>query len=110
MQYRFLGRTGLRVSELCFGTQTFGWGADEAMAHLLADTFVEAGGNFFDSSDSYNAGEAETMLGNWLQNHGRRSQLVIATKIYFKAGDGPNDMGLSRKHILDQVEVSLRRL
>lgn len=110
MQYRFLGKTGMKVSELCFGTQTFGWGADEATAHLLADTFVEAGGNCFDSSDSYNGGQAETMLGNWLRSHGKRSQLVITTKIFFLAGDGPNDTGLSRKHILDQVEVSLRRL
>lgn len=110
MEYRFMGRTGLKVSELCMGTQTFGWGADEPTAHAMADRFVEAGGNFFDTSNIYNAGQSETMLGNWLKQRGRRSQLVIATKVFFPAGDGPNDTGLSRKHILEQVEASLRRL
>jgi aryl-alcohol dehydrogenase-like predicted oxidoreductase len=58
MQYRLLGRTGLKVSELCMGTQTFGWGADEAMAYSISDRFVEAGGNFFDTSNTYNKGKA----------------------------------------------------
>lgn len=110
MEYRFMGRTGLKVSELCLGTQTFGWGADEPMAHAIADRFVEAGGNFFDTSNIYNKGQSETMLGNWLKSRGNRSQFVIATKVFFPAGEGPNDTGLSRKHLFDQIDASLRRL
>lgn len=110
MDYRFMGRTGLKVSELCLGTQTFGWGADESAAQALADRFVAAGGNFFDSSNTYNKGASETMLGNWLKSRGDRSKLVIATKVFFPAGDGPNDTGLSRKHLFDQIDASLRRL
>jgi aryl-alcohol dehydrogenase-like predicted oxidoreductase len=110
MEYRFLGRTGLKVSEICLGTQTFGWGADQATAYALADRFVEAGGNFFDTSNIYNQGQSETMLGNWLKSRGNRSRLVVATKVFFPTGDGPNDTGLSRKHIFDQIDTSLRRL
>ena len=110
MEYRFMGRTGLRVSEICLGTQTFGWGADEATAHTLANRFVEAGGNFFDTSNIYNEGQSETMLGSWLKKRGDRSRLVIASKVFFPAGDGPNDTGLSRKHILEQIDGTLRRL
>jgi aryl-alcohol dehydrogenase-like predicted oxidoreductase len=110
MEYRFMGRTGLKVSELCLGTQTFGWGADEPTAHALADRFVEAGGNFFDTSNIYNEGQSETMLGTWLKSRGNRSQLVIASKVYFPVGDGPNDTGLTRKHILEQIDASLQRL
>jgi aryl-alcohol dehydrogenase-like predicted oxidoreductase len=110
MQYRFLGGTGLKVSEICLGTQTFGWGADEATAHRLADQFVAAGGNFFDTSNIYNQGQSELMLGTWLKGRGRRSQVVVATKVFFPTGDGPNDTGLSRKHIFDQIDASLSRL
>jgi aryl-alcohol dehydrogenase-like predicted oxidoreductase len=110
MNYRFMGRTGLKVSELCMGTQTFGWGVDEAAAYALADQFVDAGGNFFDTSNTYNQGQSETILGNWLKRTGTRSRLVIATKVFFPAGDGPNDTGLSRKHIFEQIDASLRRL
>jgi len=110
MEYRFMGRTGLRVSELCLGTQTFGWGADEPTAHALADRFVEAGGNFFDTSNIYNEGQSESMLGNWLKSRGNRARLVIATKVFFPTGDGPNETGLSRKHIFEQIDASLRRL
>lgn len=110
MEYRFLGRTGLKVSELCFGTQTFGWGADEKTAHRMADRFVEAGGNFFDTADIYNEGQAETILGRWLKARGHRSDLVIATKVFFPTGKGPNDTGLSRKHIFEAIDNSLRRL
>lgn len=110
MDYRFMGRTGMKVSELCFGTQTFGWGADEPTAHRMADMFVDAGGNFFDTSNTYNEGQSETMLGNWLAKQPDRSKLVIASKVFFPAGDGPNDTGLSRKHIMTQIDESLRRL
>ena len=110
MNYRFMGRTGLIVSEICLGCQTFGWGADEPTAYALADRFVEAGGNFFDTSNTYNEGRSETMLGSWLKSRNNRAQLVINTKVFFPAGRGPNDTGLSRKHILEQIDTSLRRL
>lgn len=110
MEYRFMGRTGLKVSELCMGTQTFGWVTAEADAGSMMDRFVEAGGNFFDTSNIYNEGRSETILGNWLKRRGRRDQLVIASKVFFPAGQGPNDTGLSRKHIFDQIDRSLQRL
>ncbi|MEM3485297.1 MAG: aldo/keto reductase [Candidatus Bathyarchaeia archaeon] len=110
MDYRYLGKTGLKVSELCLGTQTFGWVTNETEAFLILDRFVDAGGNFFDTADSYNQGASETIFGKWIKQHGQRSSLVVATKTYFPTGKGPNDMGLSRKHIIEAVERSLRRL
>lgn len=89
MEYRFMGRTGLKVSELCFGTQTFGWGADEKTAHAMADRFVEAGSNFFDTSNTYNEGQAEIILGRWLKSRGHRSDFIVATKVFFPIGEGP---------------------
>ncbi|MGE5139352.1 MAG: aldo/keto reductase [Rudaea sp.] len=111
MQYRFMGRTGLKVSEIMLGCQTFGWGADEASAHTLADCFVDSGGTFFDTSNIYNEGESERILGTWIKSRGNRHRYVIASKVFFPAGDkGPNDTGLTRKHILDQIDRSLKRL
>ena len=110
MEYRYLGRTGLRVSELSMGTQTFGWGAEEKQAHRMADSFAEAGGNFFDTSSTYNEGASEEILGSWLHARGNRDSMVIATKVFFPSGEGPNDAGLSRSYILRSVETSLRRL
>ncbi len=110
MEYRFLGNTGLKVSELEMGVQTFGWGADEKTAHAMADLYVEAGGNFFDTADIYNEGLAESMLGSWLKARGNRQSLIIATKVFFPTGEGPNDSGLSRRHIFQSVDESLRRL
>jgi aryl-alcohol dehydrogenase-like predicted oxidoreductase len=110
MKYRFLGKTGLKVSELCMGTQTFGWGADEAIAAAMSDRFVEAGGNFFDTSNTYNEGKSEIMLGNWLKKKGNHPQMIVATKVFFPTGSGPNDSGLSRKHIFEQIDISLHRL
>ena len=110
MEYRFLGNTGLKVSELAFGTQTFGWGADEKTAHALADLFLEAGGNLFDTADSYNSGLAESMLGSWLKARKNRHSVIVATKVFFPTGDGPNDAGASRKHIFHSIDESLGRL
>jgi len=110
MQYRFLGNTGLKVSELALGTQTFGWGADEKTAHAMADLFVEAGGNLFDTADIYNEGVAESMLGSWLKARKNRHSLIVATKVFFPTGEGPNDTGTSRKHIFHSINESLRRL
>jgi aryl-alcohol dehydrogenase-like predicted oxidoreductase len=109
MEYRYLGRTGLKVSELCLGTMTFGREASEETSHQLLDRFVEAGGNFIDTADVYAGSVSEKILGRWLKGK-RRDDFVIATKVRFSTGDGPNDVGLSRKHILTGIEASLRRL
>jgi aryl-alcohol dehydrogenase-like predicted oxidoreductase len=109
MNYRQLGRSGLRVSELCLGAMTFGREADEETSCQLLDSFAEAGGNFIDTADVYSNGKSEEILGSWLQGK-RRDDYVIATKVRFRMGEGTNDIGLSRKHILSGVEASLRRL
>ncbi|MDP1713402.1 MAG: aldo/keto reductase [Anaerolineales bacterium] len=111
MDYRYVGRTGVKVSEIMLGCQTFGWSADEPTAHALADCFVDAGGNFFDTSNTYNEGESERILGTWLKSRENRQRFVIASKVFFPADDkGPNDNGLTRKHIMDQIDRSLKRL
>ncbi|MEE8593935.1 MAG: aldo/keto reductase [Candidatus Bipolaricaulota bacterium] len=110
MDYRRVGDTGLFVSQMCLGTETFGWGADERTAHAMGDRFVDAGGNFFDTANIYNSGQAEVMLGKWLKKHGARSQYVVATKAYFPVGKNANDHGLSRKHLLSAIDDSLTRL
>jgi len=109
MRYRYLGRTGLKVSELCLGAMTFGRETTEADSFRMLDCFVEAGGNFIDTADVYSQGISEQILGRWLSGK-RRDDFVIATKVRFPMGDGPNDVGLSRKHIMSAVEDSLRRL
>lgn len=110
MKRVFLGNCGLIVSELAMGTQTFGWGAEERTAHAMADRFVEQGGLLFDTSSTYNGGASESMLGSWLKSRNSRHSVVLATKVFFATGEGANDSGLSRKHILRTVEESLRRL
>ena len=108
MEYRRLGRCGLKVSELCLGTMTFGHGADEAEAKRLVDLALGSGINFFDTANTYNNGQSETMLGNALK--GRRRDAVVATKFFNPMGPGPNDSGTSRVHIMNAIEDSLRRL
>ncbi|HEX5326067.1 MAG TPA: aldo/keto reductase [Acetobacteraceae bacterium] len=108
MDYRRVGRSGLKVSEICLGTMTFGNGADKAEADRMLSLAVEAGVNFIDTADSYNDGTAETMLGGLLGS--RRHDAVIATKVFNPMGSGPNDSGMSRLHIMRAVEASLRRL
>ena len=108
MRYKQLGRTGLKVSEACLGTNMFGRVADAEMARAMVDCAVEHGINFFDTADVYGNGTSEEYLGRAIQ--GRRAPLVIATKVRSKMGPGPNDEGLSRKHLIDGVESSLRRL
>ena len=117
MEYRKLGRTGLRVSEICFGTATFGWHTDEAEAHRMLDEFVSTGSNFVDTADYYSAwaegsyaGRSEEVIGEWFARTGRRHEVVLATKVCSPVGDLPNDRGLSRRHIMDAAEASLRRL
>ncbi|MFH8610484.1 aldo/keto reductase [Streptomyces sp. NPDC018029] len=109
MKQRFLGRTGLRVSELCLGTMMFGSAADEATSHRMLDAFAEAGGTFIDTADMYGRGVSEEILGRWLKGR-RRDELVVATKVFATMSDAPNAGGLSRKHILSAVDASLRRL
>ena len=111
MRIRTLGRTGLRVSELCLGAMTFGmegWGCDEDTALKLIDKFLDGGGNFIDTADAYSATASEDICGKAM--HGRRAQIVIATKCTMPVGAGPNDRGSSRKHIRESCEASLRRL
>jgi aryl-alcohol dehydrogenase-like predicted oxidoreductase len=109
MQYRYLGRTGLKVSELCLGAMTFGRESSEEVSFQMLNRFVEAGGNFIDTADVYSQGVSEEILGRWLKDK-RRDDFAIATKVRFPMGPGPNDVGLSRKHILAAAEASLRRL
>lgn len=116
MEYRRLGRTGLKVSPLCMGTMNFGWTADEKAAYQVFSAAADAGINFYDTADVYSrwapgnpGGVSETYLGKWLKKQ-PRSKFVIATKVRAPMGDGPNDVGLSRAHILDAVDASLRRL
>jgi aryl-alcohol dehydrogenase-like predicted oxidoreductase len=104
-----MGRTGLRVSELCLGAMTFGRETGEEDSGKILDRFVEAGGNFIDTADVYSAGKSEEILGRWLKGR-HRDDLVLATKVRFRTGPGTNEIGLSRKHILAGVENSLRRL
>lgn len=109
MDYRFLGSTGLKVSELCLGAMTFGRETPEDESYQMLNRFVGVGGNFIDTADVYSQGLLETILGMWLKTQ-NRDELVIATKVRFAMGVGPNDVGLNRKHILAGVEASLRRL
>jgi len=110
MEYRNLGRTGLKVSELCMGTMTFGWTASEEQSFAVLDAYVESGGNFLDTANVYSRGVSEEIIGRWLKARGNRHEIIVATKVRGKMGDGPNDVGLSRKHILDSIEASLQRL
>ncbi len=104
-----MGRTGLKVSELCLGALTFGRESSEELSYRILDRFVEAGGNFIDTADTYSFGGSEEVLGRWLERQ-KRDELVIATKARFPMSREPNDVGLSRKHLLASVESSLRRL
>ena len=108
MELRSLGRTGIRVSELCLGCMTFGREADEATSKQMVDRFVDAGGNFVDTADVYSQGVSEEITGRAIK--AKRDQIVLATKVRFPMGDGPNDVGASRRHIRLGVEASLRRL
>jgi aryl-alcohol dehydrogenase-like predicted oxidoreductase len=115
MKTKRMGRTGLKVAEICLGTMTFGQQCDEATSFAIMDTAHELGVDFFDTADGYpmggtraTVGATETIVGKWLK--GRRHQIVLATKCWVPMGRGPNDGGLSRRHIFDAVEASLRRL
>ncbi|KPL76990.1 aldo/keto reductase [Ornatilinea apprima] len=108
MEYRFLGKTGVRVSKLCFGAMSFAKDADEAESAALYRRCREAGINFFDCADVYSNGQSEEYLGRFIASE--RDQVVITSKVYFPSGAGVNDRGSSRYHIVRSVEGSLRRL
>src|SRR3954466_7437158 len=112
MEFRTLGRSGGAGSTLTLGTMTFGRESDEDVSHAQLDRFVEAGGSLIDTADVYGRGVSEEIIGRWLarQPAEGRGQLVIATKGRFPMGDGPNDLGLSRRHLRDALDASLRRL
>ena len=119
MNYKLLGNTGLKVSELCLGTMTFGgkgfWTAigtlDQQAVDALVRTSVDAGINFMDTANVYSEGLSEEMTGKSIRNLGlKREDLVIATKVRGKMSDTPNGTGLSRKHILHEIDASLHRL
>lgn len=117
MQYTNLGKTGLKVSRLCLGMMTYGakswrpWVLEEAEARPFVKRALDAGINFYDTADMYSLGVSEEILGNALQELGvQRKDVVVATKVFNPMGDGPNDAGLSRKHIMDSIDASLRRL
>ena len=108
MEYRALGSTGTLVSELCLGCMTFGRELDEDGSRELIKRFVDAGGNFLDTANVYSRGSSEEITGRAIKS--MRDDLVVATKVRFPMGEGPNDVGASRKHIMAGAEASLRRL
>jgi aryl-alcohol dehydrogenase (NADP+) len=116
MQYVNLGKTGLKVSRLCLGTMTYGapawreWVLSEEQSRPFIKRGLELGINFFDTADMYSRGVSEEVLGRALRDFAARDQVVVATKAFFAMGEGPNDKGLSRKHLFDAIDASLRRL
>src|SRR5262249_21803767 len=117
MQLRNLGRTGLKVAALCLGGNTFGWTTDQKQSEAVLDAYVDAGGNFVDTADVYSrwapghvGGESETVLGKWMKARGNRASVVVGTKVASAMGDYPHEKGLSRHHVMQAVEASLRRL
>jgi aryl-alcohol dehydrogenase (NADP+) len=111
MDYRTLGTSGIVVTEQALGTMTFGAEADEGTSHSILNAFIEAGGNFIDTADVYSTGASESIIGRWLSAHPtERDQVVIATKGRFPMGAGPNDLGLSRRHLSRALDESLTRL
>jgi len=117
MEYVRLGKTGLNVSRLCLGCMSFGqpmeqwsWVLDEEQSRPYIQRALEAGINFFDTADVYANGTSEVILGNALRDFAKRDEVMIATKVRFPMGKGPNDYGLSRKHIMSAIDASLKRL
>ncbi|MBL9095750.1 MAG: aldo/keto reductase, partial [Alphaproteobacteria bacterium] len=116
MEYIRLGRTGLKVSRLCLGCMTYGtpkwreWVLDETASRPFFKQALDLGINFFDTADMYSLGASEEVTGRALKEMAKRDQVVIATKVYNPMGKGPNDRGLSRKHIIEAIDASLKRL
>ncbi len=116
MDYVRFGQTGIKVSRLCLGMMTYGtpawrpWVLDEATSRPFIKRALEHGINFFDTADMYSRGVSEEVTGRAIKDFTTRDQVVLATKVYYPMGDGPNERGLSRKHILHSIDASLRRL
>jgi len=116
MDYVSLGASGLKVSRLCLGCMSYGtpewrpWVLPEAASRAFFARALELGINFFDTADMYSHGVSEEVLGRAIRDLARRDEVVVATKVFFPTGRGPNDRGLSRKHILQAIDASLRRL
>lgn len=110
MEYRTLGRTGVKVSPLCLGAMNFGGTTGEEESAAIINLALDSGFNFIDTANVYNAGESERILGRTLKDNGRRDDIILATKVHGKMGDGPNDGGASAYHIVKSCEDSLRRL
>ncbi|ADO76256.1 aldo/keto reductase [Halanaerobium praevalens] len=110
MEYRTVGKTGVQVSSLCFGTMPFGGLADENMSRKMFKAALDKGINFFDSADVYNEGRSEELLGKFMQEYKCRDELVITSKVFGKTGTDVNAKGLSRRHLKLAVESSLKRL
>jgi aryl-alcohol dehydrogenase-like predicted oxidoreductase len=110
MEYRPLGRTGVKVSSLCLGCMMFGGRTTPDDSANIIDRALDAGINFLDTANVYSIGRSEEATGAALKRNGKRQQVVLATKVHGKMGDGPNDLGNSRRHIIEQCEASLRRL
>src|SRR5512139_3395837 len=117
MEYIRLGSTGMKVSRLCLGCMSYGgpterwpWALDEETSRPFIKRALELGINFFDTADVYSNGMSETVVGRALRDFASRDEVVIATKVYSEMGPGPNDRGLSRKHILSSIDASLQRL
>jgi len=108
MEYRNLGKSGLKVSEIGLGTNQFGGKVDQADTNSILDAAIDKGINFIDTADIYQKGRSEDAIGNGLI--GKRDKVLLATKVFYKVGEGPNDSGASRQHIMKGVEDSLRRL
>lgn len=110
MEYRQLGRTGVQVTSLCLGTMNFGGPTTEADSIAIINRALDGGINFIDTANVYTGGESERIVGKALKENGKRDEIVLATKVYNRMGDGPNDRGVSRYHIMKACEDSLRRL
>ncbi|MGB4862140.1 MAG: aldo/keto reductase [Tepidiformaceae bacterium] len=110
MEYRSLGRTGVKVSSLCLGCMMFGGKTTPNDSYDIIDRAIDGGVNFIDTANVYNQGRSEEATGEALKRNGKRNQVVLATKVHGKMGEGPNDMNNTRRHIIEQCEASLRRL
>jgi len=110
MNYRLLGRTGVKVTPLCLGTMNLGGRTDAAESHKILNQYIELGGNFVDTANVYNDGRSEEIIGDWMKSTGLRDRIVLSTKVHGRRTPHINDAGNSRWHIVREVEASLKRL
>ncbi|HEX3357388.1 MAG TPA: aldo/keto reductase [Tepidisphaeraceae bacterium] len=110
MNYRILGRTGVKVTPLCLGTMNFGGRSDEKESRQILDAYIELGGNFIDTANVYNDGRSEQVIGQWMKERALRDKIVLSTKVHGRRSPHVNDAGNHRWHIMREVEQSLKRL